>query len=89
MFNGMEDPMKGSGGLIFICYEPARIEAAIADHADRRGITVDAAALALPVVALIDGLWLNAQIDPERLSPARARTAAVALLSRALGPIDG
>jgi TetR/AcrR family transcriptional regulator, transcriptional repressor of bet genes len=67
----------------------ARIEAAIADHAARRGITVDAAALALPVVALIDGLWLEAQIDPERLSPARAQAAAIALLSRALGPIGG
>lgn len=66
----------------------ARLEKAIADHAAAKGLEVDASTLALPVMALIDGLWLEAQIDPERLSPARARAAAVALLSHALGPID-
>jgi AcrR family transcriptional regulator len=66
----------------------ARIEDAIARHAAARGLVLDAAELALPVMALIDGLWLEAQIDPERMSPSRARAAAVALLSHALGPID-
>jgi TetR/AcrR family transcriptional regulator, transcriptional repressor of bet genes len=66
----------------------SRLEAAIARHAAEHGLDVDAAELALPVMALVDGLWLEAQIDPERLSPARARAAAVALLSHALGPID-
>jgi AcrR family transcriptional regulator len=66
----------------------ARLEIAIAQHASDRGLTVDAAGLAPSVMALIDGLWLEAQIDPERLSPARARAAAVALLSPALGLID-
>jgi AcrR family transcriptional regulator len=66
----------------------ARIETAIATHAAERGLNIDAAALALPIMALIDGLWLEAQIDPERLSPTRARSAAVALLSHALGSID-
>jgi len=65
-----------------------RIEGAIARHAQERGLTVDSQALALPVLALIDGLWLEAQIDPEDFSAARARAAAVALLSHALGPID-
>jgi TetR/AcrR family transcriptional regulator, transcriptional repressor of bet genes len=66
----------------------SRLEDAIARHAADRRLSVDAAELALPVMALIDGLWLEAQIDPERLSPTRARAAAVALLSHALGPID-
>lgn len=66
----------------------ARIEAAIAAHAKGKGLSIDPASLALPVLALIDGLWLEAQIDPERMSPDRARAAAVALLSHALGPID-
>jgi AcrR family transcriptional regulator len=66
----------------------ARLEIAIAQHASDRGLTVDAAGLAPSVMALIDGLWLEAQIDPERLSPARARSAAVALLSPALGLLD-
>lgn len=65
----------------------ARVETAIARHAAATGRQVDAAALAFPVVALIDGLWLEAQIDPERLSPARARAAAIALLEPALGPL--
>jgi AcrR family transcriptional regulator len=65
----------------------ARMEAAIARHAAAVGRHVDAAALALAVVALIDGLWLETHIDPERLSPARARTAALALLEPALGPV--
>jgi AcrR family transcriptional regulator len=65
----------------------ARMETAIARHAAATGRRVDAAALAFPVVALIDGLWLESHIDPERLSPARARTAALALLEPALGPI--
>ena len=65
----------------------ARLEDAIAKHAAGRGLQVDASVLAMPVMALIDGLWLEAQIDPERLSPSRARAAAVALLSCALGPI--
>lgn len=67
----------------------SRLETAIARHAADRGLTIDAAELARPVMALIDGLWLEAQIDPERLSPTRARSAATALLSPALGPIDG
>jgi AcrR family transcriptional regulator len=65
----------------------ARMEAAISRHATATGRRVDAAALAFPVVALIDGLWLEAHIDPERLSPARARAAALALLVPALGPL--
>lgn len=65
----------------------ARVERAIARHAAALGRDVDAAALAFPLVALIDGLWLEAHIDPERLSPARARSAALALLEPALGPL--
>lgn len=65
----------------------ARMEAAIGRHAAAQGRSVDAAALAFPVVALIDGLWLESHIDPERLSPARARAAALALLEPALGPL--
>ncbi|MGL4237264.1 TetR family transcriptional regulator C-terminal domain-containing protein [Tabrizicola sp.] len=65
----------------------ARMEDAITRHAAGAGRKVDARALAFPVVALIDGLWLEAHIDPERLSPARARKAALALLEPALGPL--
>lgn len=65
----------------------ARFEAAIAAQAAARGREVDAAALAFAVVALIDGLWLESHIDAERLSPARARAAALALLAPALGPL--
>ncbi|WP_225029641.1 TetR family transcriptional regulator C-terminal domain-containing protein [Xinfangfangia pollutisoli] len=65
----------------------ARVEAAIAAHAAAQGRSVDAAALARPVVALIDGLWLEAHIDAAGFSPATAKAAALALLEAALGPL--
>jgi len=63
------------------------VERAIARHAAAAGRRVDARALARPVVAVIDGLWLEVQIDPERLSAGSARAAALAILEPALGPI--
>lgn len=71
------------------CYDAYldHVERAITQHAADAGRSLDAKALARPVVAVIDGLWLEAQIDPERLSPGKARAAALALLEQALGPI--
>ena len=64
-----------------------RIRSAIARHARRNGREVDADLLALPIVALMDGMWLEAQLDPDGLTPQRAHAAALALLEPALGPL--
>ncbi len=65
----------------------AAVEAAIADHARARGLTVEAGALAVSVIGLVDGLWLELCLDPDHLTPARARDAAMRLLTPVLGPL--
>ena len=50
-----------------------------------RGIAIDAPGLAISMIALIDGLWLEQCIDPDLLSPARAKAACLRLLTPILG----
>ena len=66
----------------------AAVEAAIADHARARGLTVETGALAVSVIGLVDGLWLELCLDPDHMTPALARAAAMRLLVPVLGPLE-
>lgn len=65
----------------------ATVARAIDELARARGIVVDAQVLAISVIALIDGLWLEQGIDPELLSPARSIAACCRMLEPILGPM--
>ena len=65
----------------------AGLAEAIAAVADSRGCAVDAEGLALKLIALIDGLWLEWCLDPEVLSAGEAKAACYGLLEAELGPI--
>lgn len=67
----------------------ATVARAIDDLARARGLVVDAQDLAISVIALIDGLWLEQGIDPELLSPARSIAACCRMLEPILGPLTG
>ncbi|GAB5467675.1 MAG: TetR family transcriptional regulator C-terminal domain-containing protein [Rhodospirillales bacterium] len=54
---------------------------AIGRSAERRGLRLDTALLAVDVSALIDGLWLEWGLDPEVFSPAAARQSCYRLLA--------
>lgn len=54
----------------------------------QRGRIVDADRLALMLIALIDGLWLERGIDPGMLGGAEAREACFQLVESFLGPIE-
>lgn len=63
----------------------ARVAAAIRRQA--AGRPVEAEALTLMFISLVDGLWLERCIDPGRLSREAARSACLGLLEAFLGPI--
>lgn len=65
------------------------VEGAIAAHAARHGLQIDAEDLAISVIGLVDGLWLELCLDPGRMTPDRAKAAAFRLLTPLLGPLDG
>lgn len=65
----------------------AVVAEAVARHAARNGRSVDAEAMAITLIALVDGLWLEMCLDPADLTPEAARTACIALLEPVLGPI--
>lgn len=67
----------------------AAIAASIAEAAKRRagGAPVDAAALGTSLIALLDGLWVQLCIAPDRMSQAQARASVMALLEPHLGPL--
>ncbi|MGB8814195.1 MAG: TetR/AcrR family transcriptional regulator [Paracoccaceae bacterium] len=67
----------------------ATVARAIHDLATQRGLNIDAPELATTLIALVDGLWLEHSIDPDQMSPARAKTACRALLEPLLGPLPG
>lgn len=60
---------------------------AIARFAEAGGRQVDAQTLAVSLIALVDGMWLELCISPGSLDPAAARAATAALLEPMLGPI--
>lgn len=70
----------------YSAYRDGLIEAITAIAGDRQR-EVDARSLALALIALIDGLWLEWCIDPDVLSPDDARTACYQLIESKLGSI--
>lgn len=65
----------------------AAIAASIAEKARVAQIEVDAASLSTSLIALLDGLWVEMCIAPNRLGQAEARVAVEALLVPHLGPL--
>jgi AcrR family transcriptional regulator len=65
----------------------ATVARAIARFAAERGRTVDSGTLAISLIALVDGLWLELCISPESLSRERARAACVELFAPVIGVI--
>jgi TetR/AcrR family transcriptional regulator, transcriptional repressor of bet genes len=65
----------------------ADVATAVQEVKEERGVTVDADALALSLICLIDGLGLQRCIDPTVLDADQARTACYGLLEAALGPV--
>ena len=60
---------------------------AIGEIAEARGRVVETEALAISLIALIDGLWLECCLDPTLLAPADAKAACHALLAAQIGEI--
>ena len=67
----------------------ATLAAAIAAEAAARGCQVDAGLLAVTLISLIDGLWLERCLDPDAMSEGAAEAACLALLEGFLGPLAG
>ena len=65
----------------------ATVARAIAGLTTARDLQIDADELAISVIALIDGLWLEQGIDPELLSPSRSIAACRRMLEPILGPL--
>ena len=65
----------------------AGLAAAIADRARIAGRPVDAGALAVTLISLIDGLWLERCIDPDAMTEAAAERACLQVLEACLGPL--
>ncbi len=63
------------------------VRQAIARRAADRGLALDADMLATSVIGLVDGLWLEQCIDPDRITPAQARQSCITLLEPILGPL--
>lgn len=63
----------------------ARVAATIRAHGTPRGMTPEA--LAVTFISLVDGLWLERWIDPERMSREDALAVCFGLLETALGPV--
>ncbi len=65
----------------------ATVEAAIAAQARAAGRVAASEDLAISVIALVDGLWLELCISPDTLTPMRARRACARLLEPFVGPL--
>ena len=78
--------LKAAHRQLFDTYQ-ASVATAITAHAAVQGRNVDAEALSLSFIALIDGYWLEQHIDPERLSQDRARSAFLQIWEPVLGKI--
>lgn len=60
---------------------------ALERHASERNLVIEADSLAVSIIALIDGYWLEQRIDSERLTQDRARAACLQFLHPLLGEI--
>lgn len=67
----------------------ATLTAAIGDEAAAKGRKVDAGLLAVTLISLIDGLWLERCLDPDAMSEGAAEAACLTLLEAFLGPLPG
>lgn len=67
-------------------YETAFVQS-ITTYAAGQGRQVDAETLAIALIALLDGLWLELCIAPRLMNTERARAAVGALLEPHLGPL--
>lgn len=65
-----------------------RVAAAITAHAGRRKLSVDANELAMMFISLVDGMWLEWAIDPDRLSADAALAMCQRLFEEQLGPLS-
>lgn len=63
------------------------LEAALAEVATARGLTVDVKSLAQMLIALVDGLGVERCIEPKLLSPKAAKHICISTLELALGPL--
>ena len=50
---------------------------------------MNAEAMAITLIALVDGLWLELCLDPTGMTPESAKAACLALLEPVLGPMGG
>ncbi len=81
---GINDALRAEHLRQYDRYRGA-IAASIAAFADPRAVAADTLASAL--IALLDGLWIEMCIAPDRMSLAQARQAVDALLTPHLGPL--
>lgn len=65
----------------------ATVARSLAAYARAQGRIIAAEDLAVPVVALVDGLWLELCISPDTLTPGRARALCARMLEPHVGPI--
>ena len=65
----------------------AGVAEALAHTAKGRERTIDAEALAVTIIALIDGLWIETCIAPDLMSAERAKAACYNVLRPFLGPL--
>ena len=65
------------------------VAAALEKAAGARGLPVPASDLAIMFISLVDGLWLERCLDPERLSREDVRRACTTFLAPYLGPDTG
>jgi AcrR family transcriptional regulator len=79
-------PLQAEHRALYARYR-AVVAGAIARHAAAQGRRVEAEALAVTLIALVDGLWLELCIDPEGMSAATARAACLQVLEPLLGEI--
>lgn len=64
-----------------------QVARAVAEQAAANGRVVDAGELAVLVISLVDGLWLELCLDPGHLTAERARAACLRLIEPVIGPV--
>jgi TetR/AcrR family transcriptional regulator, transcriptional repressor of bet genes len=79
-------PLQAEHRALYARYR-AVVAGAIAEFAAARGREVEAEALAVTLIALVDGLWLELCIDPEGMTAETARAACLRMLDPLLGEV--
>jgi TetR/AcrR family transcriptional regulator, transcriptional repressor of bet genes len=73
---------------LFYAEYRAIIAGALERHAKVHGLHIDAPGLALTLIALMDGLWLELCLSPEILSAAGAKAACIGMIVAQIGPLQ-